>query len=282
MFALLTQQDASNDESQAVELQAKANSRTSFNEKKRGHRVTGQSKGRPKNEYGKSKKTNELILADLHREFEEYMSKKLGSMGEQCERCVLLFSFKEYVHSTIFSYFEIVISKRISFQLPIQFFFVASNSFDRSFEHRLWLDSLVPDPSELAPLDECSFWGSPTRKRYHAITGPRVSALNANDANIYDYDDHSDIGSDINNSEDDYIDYQSGLPWYYLEFLENRDIVELLWCFSLKTVEFGAFIVIFGFSDIEIGQEVIVCTQLGPVVILVAIFPKKPWFLALF
>ncbi len=76
----------------------------------------------------------------------------------------------------------------------------------RFFEHRLWLDSPVPDPSEMAPLEECSFWGSPTRKRYHAITGPRVSALNANDASIYDYGVHSDMGRDIYVSEDDYSD----------------------------------------------------------------------------
>lgn len=70
----------------------------------------------------------------------------------------------------------------------------------------MWLDTPVPAPSDLSPLQECSFWGSPTRKRYHAITGPRVRALNAEDVNIYDYGVDSEMDSDISHSEDDYTD----------------------------------------------------------------------------
>lgn len=57
-----------------------------MNEKKRGHSVTGKQKGRPKNEFGKSKKTDDMILEKLHQEIEQYLSEKLGSMGEDVER----------------------------------------------------------------------------------------------------------------------------------------------------------------------------------------------------
>jgi hypothetical protein len=59
-----------------------------MNEKKRGHSVTGKQKGRPKNEFGKSKKTDDMILENLHQEVEQYLSEKLGSMGEDVERYV--------------------------------------------------------------------------------------------------------------------------------------------------------------------------------------------------
>ena len=89
------------------------------------------------------------------------------------------------------------------------FFFVPvfRDSIVRSSEHTLWTDEAVADPRELPPLQECPFWGSPTRKRYHAISVPRVSALNTQDEDIYDYNVESDLNDDIANSEDDYDDY---------------------------------------------------------------------------
>lgn len=70
----------------------------------------------------------------------------------------------------------------------------------------MWLDNQVPAPGDLEPLQEDAFWGSPTRKRHHAISGPRVSALNAEDQNIYDYNVESDTGGEMEDSGDDYVD----------------------------------------------------------------------------
>jgi hypothetical protein len=85
------------------------------------------------------------------------------------------------------------------------FFFFACESRSRTAEHTLWLDNDVPARGELAPLQEDAFWGSPTRTRYHAICGPRVSALNAEDQRIYDYDmGNSDNDGQMDNSGDDY------------------------------------------------------------------------------
>jgi hypothetical protein len=68
------------------------------------------------------------------------------------------------------------------------------------------LNNEVPVSGQLAPLQECPFWGSPTRTRYHAIAGPRVSALNAEDQSIYDYDiAESDNDAQMDDSGDDYV-----------------------------------------------------------------------------
>ena len=71
----------------------------------------------------------------------------------------------------------------------------------------LWLDNEVPASGELEPLQEDAFWGSPTRKRFHAISGPRVSTLNTEDQILYDYNVESDTDDEINQSEDDYVDF---------------------------------------------------------------------------
>ena len=70
----------------------------------------------------------------------------------------------------------------------------------------LWLDNDIPSPGELQPLQEDAFWASPTRARYHAINGPRISSLNTDDQVIYDYDVESDTGGEMEASEDDYVD----------------------------------------------------------------------------
>lgn len=59
---------------------------------------------------------------------------------------------------------------------------------------------------ELNSLEEDSFWDSENRRHFHAVKGARVSKLNADDEEIYDYDDESDGGDAFYDPEDDYID----------------------------------------------------------------------------
>lgn len=79
----------------------------------------------------------------------------------------------------------------------------------RLSQHTLWLDEEQKPDAELDSLDENVFWDSPSRRRYHAITGPRVSQLSAGSRKIYDYEmDNDDFeeGSDDLGSGDDFID----------------------------------------------------------------------------
>lgn len=69
-----------------MEAPSQSNARTSLSEKKRNHSITGNKKGRPRNEYGKSKKSDDRLLEKLHREFEQYLSDKLAKMGQDVER----------------------------------------------------------------------------------------------------------------------------------------------------------------------------------------------------
>lgn len=77
----------------------------------------------------------------------------------------------------------------------------------RSSDHKLWLKADARADNELDSLDEDPFWDTPTRRRYHAVSGARVSTLNAEDEDIYDYDANAEEEEELAGSEDDYIDF---------------------------------------------------------------------------
>lgn len=82
---------------------------------------------------------------------------------------------------------------------------ISSHSVSVS-EHVLWLDEPKSN-DEQDSLDEDEFWSSPSRRRYHQVTGARISQLSQLDKNIYDYDavsddDEVDVGYD-----DDYFEF---------------------------------------------------------------------------
>ena len=74
--------------------------------------------------------------------------------------------------------------------------------------HILWLNDEQKRDGEPDSLEENAFWDSPSRRRYHAITGPRVSQLSTESQKIYDYED--DFGEfdeeDDDVSGDDFVD----------------------------------------------------------------------------
>lgn len=79
----------------------------------------------------------------------------------------------------------------------------------RLSQHTLWLDEEQKHDDELDSLEENAFWDSPSRRRYHAITGPRLSQLSAASQKIYEYendDDEIDDFSEDVDSGDDFID----------------------------------------------------------------------------
>lgn len=80
----------------------------------------------------------------------------------------------------------------------------------RLSQHTLWLDDEQKANGELDPLEENAFWDSPSRRRYHAITGPRVSQLSAASKKIYDYEKPGDEFDDSSDSDDNYIPGKDG------------------------------------------------------------------------
>ena len=71
----------------------------------------------------------------------------------------------------------------------------------------MWLDTEVRARADLDSLDEDSFWDSENRRRYHAVSGARISQLNADDEEIYDYEDQSAIDNADNYNDGDFIDF---------------------------------------------------------------------------
>lgn len=82
----------------------------------------------------------------------------------------------------------------------------ACDSLFSASEQTLWLNNEVSSPGDLEPLQEDDFWSSPARTRYHAIKGPRVSALNAEDERLYEYNVESETDAQVEDSEDDYLE----------------------------------------------------------------------------
>jgi hypothetical protein len=79
----------------------------------------------------------------------------------------------------------------------------------RLSQHILWLDEETKHDNDLESLEENDFWDSPSRRRYHANTAPRVSQLSAESRKIYEFenpDDEFDESSDEMDSGDDFID----------------------------------------------------------------------------
>jgi hypothetical protein len=92
--------------------------------------------------------------------------------------------------------------------LPCVTVLVADREHNLS-QHVLWLDEEQKHDDELDSLDETEFWSSPSRRRYHSITGPRVSQLSAASRNIYEYENKDDVfddSSDSQDSGDDFVD----------------------------------------------------------------------------
>ena len=63
----------------------------------------------------------------------------------------------------------------------------------------MWLDESVSRKQtvELESLEEDEFWNSASRRKYHTISGARVSRINKDDEEIYTYDleiDEEDAG----------------------------------------------------------------------------------------
>jgi hypothetical protein len=59
---------------------------------------------------------------------------------------------------------------------------------------KLWLDQPRQHLGDIDPLAECEFWDSPSRRRYHAVTAPRISKLSSECTKIYEYETYSDAG----------------------------------------------------------------------------------------
>ena len=79
----------------------------------------------------------------------------------------------------------------------------------RLSQHILWLNEEQKRDDELDSLEENAFWDSPSRRRYHAISGPRVSQLSTESRKIYEFEnpnDEFDESSGDMDSGDDYID----------------------------------------------------------------------------
>lgn len=74
-------QDGSN-----PELPPTTNLRTSMSVKQRNHDATGNPKGRPRHQFGKSAKTDEQILDQVHADIEAFMNEQFAVLGEECER----------------------------------------------------------------------------------------------------------------------------------------------------------------------------------------------------
>jgi hypothetical protein len=71
----------------------------------------------------------------------------------------------------------------------------------------LWLDAAVPARDLLDSLEEDSYWGAENRRRYHAVSGARISKINADDEEIYEYNENSEDDEYFDDTGDDYIDF---------------------------------------------------------------------------
>ena len=79
---------------------------------------------------------------------------------------------------------------------------------NRLCQHILWLNEEQKRDDDLDSLEENAFWDSPSRRRYYAITGPRVSQLSAESRKIYEFelaDDEFEVSSEDSDSGDDFI-----------------------------------------------------------------------------
>lgn len=77
-----------------------------------------------------------------------------------------------------------------------------------STTHTLWIDTVTKkkNATDLDSLEEDSCWDSIGRRKYHAISGARVSKINQDDEEIYDYEaEFSDVNDEMH-SGDDYHD----------------------------------------------------------------------------
>lgn len=77
----------------------------------------------------------------------------------------------------------------------------------RATVHRLWLDITLSADDELESLEETPYWDSESRRRYHAVEGPRVRQLNKANEKIYDYNDDYSGDGIHEESGDDYQEF---------------------------------------------------------------------------
>jgi hypothetical protein len=68
----------------------------------------------------------------------------------------------------------------------------------------LWLDEEQKHDDDLDSLEENEYWNSPSRRRYYAISGPRVSQLSSENQKIYDYEENGELIDESSGSGDDY------------------------------------------------------------------------------
>ena len=90
------------------------------------------------------------------------------------------------------------------FVLFFSSFFFRSLLLTRLSQHTLWLNEEQKRGEDLDSLEEDTFWDSPSRRRYYALSGARISKLSEESRKIYQFDSDG-VDDDAENSGDDYI-----------------------------------------------------------------------------